>query len=130
MPQRWTLRSNLKLRRVNVVAPRHAVIAQHELRQKGKKEAYENNDGRQPRPLLGIHSPGHFWPPVVQPGHVAHYHAADHNEMEMGNHEIRIMHMYVDAQVGQEEPRHAAEGEQGHKSRANSIGASNVIEPL
>ena len=40
---------HLKLFRIDVIAPRHPLIAEHELREEGDVETHENDDGGDPR---------------------------------------------------------------------------------
>ena len=86
-----------------MIAPGHAVVAEHELREKRQEETDEDYDGRQLRPPFRIEAAGDLGPPVVQAAHVPHDHAADHDEMEMGDHEIGIVDVHVHAESGEEQ---------------------------
>ena len=46
---------------------------------------------------FGIHPPGHLRPPEMHAAEIRHHHAADHDVMKMGDHEIGIVHVHVDA---------------------------------
>src|SRR5690349_8971993 len=57
---------DLKLRRINVIAPRHPKNAEDELRKERHVEAEEDQDRCGSRPVLRIHPSGDLRPPVVQ----------------------------------------------------------------
>ena len=38
----------------------------------------------------GVHAAGDLGPPVMQPAHVGHHHAADHDVVEMRHDEVRV----------------------------------------
>ena len=82
---------HLELRRVGVIAARHADVAEQELREEGQVEADEDQQRRQARPPLGIHPAGDLRPPVVQAGHVGHDRAADHDVVEVGDDEVGVV---------------------------------------
>ena len=113
---------DLELRGIHVVAAGHAVVARHELRQEREEEPHEDDHRRQPRPPIGIHPARDLRPPVVQPGHVAHDHSAHHDEMEVGHDEVGVVDVHVQAQGGQEQAGHAAEGEQRHEPQGEEHG--------
>ena len=53
--------------------------------------------------------PDHLRPPEVQPAEVAHDRAADHDVVEMRDHEIGVVQVDVGAQRRQEQPGEAAD---------------------
>ena len=103
---------DLKFRRVDVVAARIAEIAEQELGKKGEVEAKEHQDRREPRPGLVIELADDFRPPEVQRREEGRNRAADHDVMEMRDHEIGVVHLHVDGDRGEEQPRQAADREQ------------------
>ena len=61
------------------------------------------------REELGIHPAGHLRPPVVQAAQVAHDRAADHDVVEVRDHEVGVVHVDVDAERRQEQAGQAAD---------------------
>src|SRR5207248_4046201 len=59
-----------ELRRVFVVAPRHAEPAEQVLREEGEVEAEEDGERGDAREDLGVHAPGDLWPPEVNAAEV------------------------------------------------------------
>ena len=68
------------------------------------------------RPAFGIHAAGHLGPPVVEPAEVGHDGAADHDVVEVGDDEVGVGDVDVDAERGQEQAREAADGEQADEA--------------
>src|SRR5207244_10398987 len=64
---------DLEFRRVFVIAPRHAEIAENELRKEREIEAEEHEDRGEPRPAIGIHPAGDLGPPEMHPAQERHY---------------------------------------------------------
>ena len=86
---------DLKFRRVIVDAPRHSEIAQDKLRKKSQVESDEQNERGELREFFGIHSPGDFRPPIMQPAHERRDHPADHDVMKMRDDKISSVHMNI-----------------------------------
>src|SRR6185312_8642000 len=74
---------HLELRRIGVVAARHAQVANYELRHEGQVEADECDDRGKLGERLRIHAAGHLGPPEVDAGEECHQHAANHYEVEV-----------------------------------------------
>src|SRR6185437_9939675 len=97
----------LELRRILEVAARHALEAEDELREEGEIEADEDHDGGEARPALRVHPPGDLRPPEMDAGEVGHDRAADHDVMEVGDHEVRVRQIGIERERGEIEPREA-----------------------
>src|SRR5712664_3902711 len=107
---------HLKFRRIGVIAPRHAEIAKKKLRKERQIEADEQRDGRNPRQGFRIKPAGNLRPPEVQAADVTHDRAADHDVVEMGDHEVGVVNVNVQAQAGEEESGEAADQEQSDEA--------------
>ena len=107
---------HLELRRVDVVAARHAQIAEDELRDERQVEPDETMMRRHLGPDVGVHAAGDLRPPVVQAGEVAHDRAADHDVVEVRDDEVGVVEVDVEAERGQEEPGEAADEEQAQEA--------------
>src|SRR5439155_1891511 len=94
---------DLKLRRIDVVSPRHTEVAQDVLREEGQIEAEEDRQGGQLGPAFGIEPSGDLRPPEVQSAHVGHHHPADHDVTEMRDHQLDKIHVDVERQPCQEQ---------------------------
>ena len=68
------------------------------------------------RPDVRVHPAGHLRPPEVQAGEVAHDRAADHDEVEVGDDEVGVVDVDVDAERGGEQPGQAADQEQAQEA--------------
>ena len=86
----------MELRRVGVVAARHAEIAHNELREKGEVEPDVSNQRGELPELFRIHAPADLWPPIMQPAHEGRHHSTDHDVMEMRDHKIGVGHVHID----------------------------------
>src|SRR5260370_35285801 len=60
--------------------------------------------------------PGNLRPPEVQAAAVAHDRAADHDVGKVGDDEVGVMNVNVQAQAGEEEPSEAADHEQANEA--------------
>ena len=60
----------------------------------------------------GYSRPAHLGPPEMDAAQIAHHRAADHDVMEVGHDEIRVVHMHIDGQRRHEQPRQPAHREQ------------------
>ncbi len=54
---------------------------------------------------FGIHLAGHFRPPEVQAAEIGEEHAADHDEVEVGDDEVGLGQVDVHAQGGEHDVR-------------------------
>src|SRR5260370_389393 len=108
---------HLKFRRIGVIAARHAEIAKDELRKEREVEANEQGDGRGARKSLRIEPAGNLRPPQVQSNAVTQDRSADHNVVEMVDHEVGVVNVNVQAQAGEEES-----GEDADKDEAEETG--------
>src|SRR6516164_6571066 len=64
---------HLELRWIDSVAPGHAKITKHELREEGQVEADENDGRRYTRPHIRVEPPADLGPPEVNPSEVGHH---------------------------------------------------------
>src|SRR3954462_2715016 len=103
---------DLKLGRIGVIAARHAEVTEDELRQEREQEAKENEDCRDASPTFGIEAACDFGPPIMQAAHVCHYGSTHHDEMEMGDDEVSVMDMDIEAEGSEKQAGEAAEREQ------------------
>src|SRR5208283_3026405 len=108
---------NLKFRRIDVIAARHAQIAEQELRKKRQVETDEENQRGNARQPFRVHAAGHFWPPKVQAAEVTHDGATDHDVVEMGDDEVGIVDKDVRAQAAEEESGEAADEEKAEEAK-------------
>src|SRR5712675_1585459 len=99
---------HLKFRRIAGVAARHAQIAENELREKGEIEAQEKGNRSDASQKFRIQLAGNLGPPVVQTADVTHHRATDHDVVEVGDDEIGIVEMNVQAETREEETGEAA----------------------
>src|SRR5208282_73394 len=101
----------LELRRILPVAAGHADVAENELREEGQVEADEDEQRGELGPGFGIKAAGHLRPPEMQASEIPHEHAADHDIVEVGDNEVSVGNVDVDAEGGEEKPGQAAHGE-------------------
>src|SRR6266568_3224459 len=94
----------------------HAQITEDKLREERQVKAEENDQRRRPPPTLGIHTPRNLWPPKMHASQISHDCAADHHVVEVGDHEVGVVNMWVNPQGGQEESGEPTDGEQSNKS--------------
>src|SRR6266404_2500009 len=99
----------LEFRRVAGVAPGHAQIAKNKLREKREIEAQEKSNRSDASQKFRIQLAGDLGPPVVQTADVTHHRATDHDVVEVGDDEIGIVEMNVQAKTGEEETGEAAD---------------------
>ena len=95
-----------------MIAPRHAEIADHELREEREVEADEDDAGAQLREPFVVQAPADLRPPVVQPAEISHDRAADHDVVEVRDDEVRVGHVHVDADRRQEQSGEPSDREQ------------------
>ena len=107
---------DLKNVRIVVIAARHAEPAHDELRQERHVEAEEHGDGGELRPELVVELAGHLRPPIMNAGHEGRHRAADHDGVEMRDHEVSVRRRDVDRHRGEKQAGQAADGEQAEKA--------------
>src|SRR5882672_6491530 len=102
---------HLKFRRIAGVAARHAQIAENELREEREIEAKEKSNRSDAGQKFRIQLAGNLWPPVVQTADVTHHRSANHDVVKVGDDEISIVEMNVQAETGEKETGEAADEE-------------------
>ncbi len=107
---------HLKLRRIHMVAARHAEIAENELREEGEVEAYEKDEGGNARNPFGVHPAGNLGPPEMQSTEITHHRAADHDVVEVGDDEVGIVNVHVDAKAAEEQSGETTDEEQAEEA--------------
>src|SRR5882757_9688685 len=100
---------HLKFRGIAGVAAGHAQIAKNKLREKCEIEAQEKSNRSDARQKFRIQLAGNLGPPVVQTADVAHHRSANHDVVKVGDDEIRVVKMNVQAETGEEETGEAAD---------------------
>src|SRR6267378_1559881 len=100
---------HLKFRRIAGVASRHAQIAENKLREEREIEAQEKSDRSDARQKFRIQLTGDLGPPIVQTADVTHHRAANHDVVKVGDDEISVVKMNVQAETGEEETGEAAD---------------------
>ncbi len=80
------------------VAARHSQVAQNELREERQVESDEHDQRGQTAQPFGIHAAGNLRPPEMHAAQIAHDRAAHHDVVEVGDHEIGVGDVHVDAQ--------------------------------
>src|SRR5579864_6980628 len=114
---------HLELRRILVIAARHAVVTKNELREERQVESDEDDEGGETRPAFRIELAGNFRPPEMHASEVSHERPADHDVVEVCDYEIGVMDMNVDAEGGQKQPGEAAHGEQANETEGVKHGS-------
>ena len=82
-----------------MVATRHPEVAEDELREERHVEADEDDDGRELREEFRVEAARDLRPPEVDPAEVAHDGAADHDVVEVGDEEVRVVDVGVEARA-------------------------------
>src|SRR5882672_1622160 len=100
---------HLKFRRIAGIAAGHAQVTKNELREKSKIEAQEKSNRSDAGQKFRIQLAGNLWPPVVQTADVTHHRSANHDVVEVGDDEISVVKMNVQAETGEEEAGEAAD---------------------
>src|SRR5208282_374713 len=93
---------DLKFRRIHVVAAGHAEIAEQELREKSEVESDEEDKRSDACQPLRVHAPGDFGPPEMQTTEIPHHGSADHDVVEVGNDEVGVVDVHVNAKAAEE----------------------------
>src|SRR5258708_1290448 len=106
----------LELRRISVIAPRHAEVSEDELREEGQIETDEENHRGSPRERFRVEPPGNLGPPEVQAADVGHDCAADHDVVEVRDDEIGVVNVNVQAEAGEKETGEAADHEETNEA--------------
>ncbi len=99
-----------------MIAAGHAEIAQHELRKEGQVEANEQDECGDPRQPLRILATSDLRPPEVQATEIAHDRSAHHDVVEVGDDEIGVVDVHVDAEAAEEQSGKPADEEQSQES--------------
>src|SRR5580704_6824898 len=94
---------HLELRRIVVIAARHAEIAKNELWKESQVKAKEQEDRGYARQKLWIKFSSDLRPPEMQSADIAHHRAAHHDVVEMRHDEVGVVDMNVEAEAGQEQ---------------------------
>src|SRR5580704_7724418 len=108
---------HLKLRRIHVIAARHAEVAKNKLWEEGQVESDEENDCGETRKPFRIQAAGNLGPPEVQAAEIAHDCAANHDVVKVGDHEIGVVNVNVGAQAAEEEAGQAADQEESQEAK-------------
>src|SRR5439155_18469482 len=80
-----------------VIAARHAQVSEDELRKEREIESDEHNQRRQSCPALGIELAGNLGPPEMHSSEISDDRAPDHEVVKVGDDEIGVGHVHVDA---------------------------------
>src|SRR5690606_25216440 len=107
---------NLKLRRIEVIPPWHTEIAHDELGEEREIKTEEHEHGRYAASPTVVHHAKHFRPPKMETSHIAEDGGANHDVVEVRNHEIGVVDMHVDADRREEDAGKAADGEDSDES--------------
>src|SRR3989442_392456 len=99
----------LEVFRVLVVAARHPVVAQQELRDEGCIEPEDDERGGHQAPSLVVGAAEHLREPVVKGGEEGHDHGAEHDEVEVGHDEVRVVPEHDERHGRERDPGHAPE---------------------
>src|SRR5882762_7946318 len=107
---------HLKFRRIAGVAPGHAQIAKNKLREKCEIEAQKQSNRSDAGQKFRIQLASNFGPPVVQTADVTHHRSANHDVVKVGDDEISVVKMNVQAETGEEETGEAADEEEADEA--------------
>ena len=107
---------DLKLGRIDVIAPRHAEDAKNELRKERHVESKKNQNRRSTRPVFRVQAAGDFRPPVVQAAEIGGHHATHHDVVEMSDHEISVGYVDVVGEAGEKQPRQSPDCEEADEA--------------
>src|SRR5882762_7684150 len=107
---------HLKFRRIAGVAARHAQIAENELREEREIEAQEKSDRSDAGQKFRIQLAGNLGPPVVQTADITHHRSANHDVVKVGDDEISIVEVNVQAETGEEETGGTADEEKADEA--------------
>src|SRR6266849_6391279 len=116
---------HLKFRRIAGVAARHAEVAENELREKRQVKSEEQHHGGDAREKFRVEFSRDLGPPEMEPAHVTHHRAANHDVVEMGDHEVGVVNVNVQPKTSQEEARQPADEEQADE--AESVQHGRVV---
>ena len=82
-------------------------------------------------PAFRIHAPGNLRPPEMHAAEVGHQRAAHHDVVEVGDDEVGVGDVDVDAEARQEQSGQAADGEQADEAEGvQHRRRRNEMEPL
>ena len=91
-------------------------VAEDELREECEVESDEDDQRCEACPAFRIQASGNFRPPEVEAAEISHERAADHDVVEVGDDEVGVGDVDIDAESGQEQSREAAHGEQANEA--------------
>src|SRR5581483_1606946 len=94
---------HLEFGRILPVPPRHAEVSQNKLGEEGEVEPYKDDECCQLAPSFGIHATGYFRPPEMYSGQIRDHHASHHNVVKMGDDEVSVGDVHVNAERCQEQ---------------------------
>src|SRR5580693_6916834 len=81
------------------------------------------------RHALVHHAPEHFGEPVVSRCENAEYGCDAHNQVEMTDHEIRVVQLNIENRLRQERAADSAGNEKGHKAESEQHGRREADVP-
>src|SRR5215472_5398932 len=100
-----------------MIAARHPQEAENKLRAESQVEPDEKDDRRHPRKKFRIELSRDFWPPIVQAAEVAHDRSADHDVVEVGDDEIRVVNVDIQPKAGQKEAGQSSDDKKANESQ-------------
>src|SRR5262249_44843351 len=100
------------------ISSRGTQVTEHKLGKESQVKPDKQNDSGNSREKFRIPAPGNLWPPEVNATEVAHDRATHHDVVEMGDDEIGVVKMDVQAQASQEQPGKPADGEQTDETQS------------
>src|SRR5947209_6198412 len=103
---------HLPLRRVEVVTPGITEISHDELREEGEVEADERKHCSKPPEPLRVELARDLWPPEVHAAQKSENRAANHDVVEVRDHEIGVVQVNVCCERSQVETGQAADCEE------------------
>src|SRR5207237_4211240 len=108
----------LPFRHVGVVpvAPRHAEVAENELREERQVETDEDDDRCKTPPRLGIKFAGNLRPPIMNSAEIPQNRTPNHHVVEVCDDEISVVDVNIETQCGKKQPSKAAHSEQANKA--------------
>src|SRR6267378_5480531 len=123
---------HLKFRRIAGVAAGHAQIAENELREECEIEAQKQSNRSDAGQKFRIQLAGNLGPPVVQTADITHHRSANHDVVKVGDDEISIVEMNVQAETREEETSEATDEEEADEAEGvqhrSVVGNGTFIE--
>ena len=102
--------------------------AHQELWEERQVEADEDDDRGDAPQKVRVHPARHFRPPEMHRAQIAHEGPADHDEVEMGDDEVGVRDVHVDAERRDEEARQAADREEADEAEGVRIGFADDLD--